>query len=95
MPEFGLQGSAGLQGSGGGMANSKEMSIYDQHLQAAQEWHEACHDFRRAEERKANAAKRLQEVTQRMSDVLQQVTVDPTQLQPTAATNGQIGYPRY
>lgn len=54
-------------------------TLYEKHLEAAKEWHEACHAYQAASDRRMKAEKALHDVSNQLAAALQQVLHDPTQ----------------
>lgn len=75
-----MEGSMDRFSPGAGLvdANERPRSIYEEHAGAVSEWQEACHDFQRADQRKAAAFKRLADVNQRLGRHCENTQADPT-----------------
>jgi hypothetical protein len=57
---------------------NRAVSVYEEHAAAVQEWHESCHDFARAEARKAKAHQTLMQVNERLGKSISLMSSDPT-----------------
>ena len=74
----GLTGYASIPGNGALDQQQRPRSIYEEHAEAVKEWHEACHNFAHAANRRDQARRCLDEVNAKLGQTIQMVDQDPT-----------------